>query len=588
MEIGLLYFGGLFLLFCFCFFLSMIPHQKHQRSILLSLGLITSISIYAILQSGGNSIFLVALLPIGAFFYRNHGFQKPRFPSQTFFFLFISYSIFWLFQFINILLDTYATDQLPAFAKDHFFYADIMHFLKALGTENTYNIANVYAKVPATPYHYSELWLGVLCSHFSDLPVLYAFNFIAIPILLSFLHLSAYDYIKSRVNQKDIVLFLFTLFTFLMGGMFFEGLRTLFFVPFNVHTYGLSIFIFSKIMIPCLLIMNALHSENAFTRWIIIALLPICSVTFLPITCAFAGLYFLYQWFTKQKTWLPLFPFIGVVIMIVFYVLFNPLSFSPNTKEGAETSFSLLSTINYFIGRSLSIFIIWLPLIGLTVFYLFKKWMSKQVGLLIGLTTLALFTVVFFQSLFLKNLTDSFQLFSNPTICLALLLNLVLATYSFQQKKLAIAHSVIILALAFPWFSKLIQGDIYPSYGKDESYHWAKNAFQFIEKNASSSIGVSYQNHIVGCGSCEESTPFLRLFTDKYRTINFFSDSLSHEAYYQNNGYQYLKRTAPEKLEAIYQEADFLINRTNNYEIVIDPSQKMMTSPVSITKVIIK
>lgn len=330
----------------------------------LFIGTFSIISIYAILATKGQTIFLITPFLIFLLLKQNIGtlpYSKGDKKQNN---LFFAFSVIINFLFYCWALHSFDPNKLIFVSADFNIYFRTAQFFNEFGIENA-SLNPINKAQFAAPYHYGDIWMYAIISKFvSTNP--------SVVYLIAFAHFSVifingvYYYIKSLFAQslkgKEIYLYIL-----LFAGLFtgFDFFFPKFILP-NADPYTLSVMNWAKVLVPsCSLIalLGLAQSRNWFAMAIVSMIGGLAFINALP--AVFMAMFFLFTilLFSKQisrKQWLFINSFY-VIVTSIFVVLFYkvwPTLIGIEVAKGSN-GLDMINTIDFkkYLKTALNIFL---------------------------------------------------------------------------------------------------------------------------------------------------------------------------------------------------------------------------------------
>jgi hypothetical protein len=339
----------------------------------LIIGFVVLISLFAIIWTKGNSIFLSSILIIGFYFlirkkkYRN---KKKIFYikfSKKELVIFLSvFVLFILFFFISYYL--FFIRSKGEFYCDHIFYANVSNVLSTSHVENS---SLFVGETNAGMYHFSELWFTVFLSKIFGANFLYVFLLVVSSYFASMIVLGGFSIAK--IYFKGFVL------PILLGTtlLFFRPIVAIV-IPF-INPLALNSKLF---VITAFLLFATLQylRKNTLTAFIFLFLLVPFYSTISP--GVLSGLFFLTLCLEIYKKGFQLKAFfnsytlvcVSVFLFFVLFYLAQPFIFQHEASSKMVLLYDhpLKRTLMFIINRSARVFVLLLPISLILCFIHFR------------------------------------------------------------------------------------------------------------------------------------------------------------------------------------------------------------------------
>lgn len=397
------------------FVLLRIFNSKYKVSIISDLwffilvGLLISVSSYAIITTKGNTILLPVLFLTLYLVWKYEAFSfKSNLNLRSLsVFVLLSFLINFGFHYYTSIIHTFYLEG------DFIFYGRLAHFISSNGIETTDLEYLLKDNLTKMPYHYGDIWLTSLISNLSHINPI-SVSLVVLPsileTLLGILFLQYFYTTEYRLHTFFIALFIAFLSS-IFALIPFELIHSNnFIIHLNIYQ---KLDIVSIIFLVCYILVQNKKIDYLYFFASILGLL------YLPIMPAIAltlGLFFLYYKFVKKEYIKSFYLF----ILVVLYCLFFYINLNASPKEHSNL-FALITKKGFlpFLILVIKIFIVCILQFVYLFLFIFPDYRSflNELKNQIFLIIIAICGILCYALLNLSN-ENSVQLFSNPFIAL--------------------------------------------------------------------------------------------------------------------------------------------------------------------------
>lgn len=283
-------------------------------------GILLLVSLYAIVITGGRTIFLpiVLLIVLGTWLKENRETPEQEKVSLRSVFLLMGSALLIYGCFFSQAFIGGADGTVRYASGDYAFYARLAEFLNIRGLE-TYKIDYNSAVLSVQPYHYMDIWSTALVSRFSGLNGYFSLILVVLPVFAVIFTAGAFE-LYVRFFGKNWISFSVALVSLLLAGIGF--LYPSFIFTADVHDYGMANY--AKTLFPGSLIVYSIllfreDRKNAFLLSAIIACLSF--VTLAPAVAILVGMIVLYWLLSRKLNLYTILPALlaGIFSLAYFY-----------------------------------------------------------------------------------------------------------------------------------------------------------------------------------------------------------------------------------------------------------------------------
>lgn len=471
LESTLLHFLFTLVVFYLCFFvghvLSSLMKHNEGNSIFskLALGIISIITIYAVLITKGKSIFSLGIILTAVYlllskmhlntneFIRNFRKLNPQLYIGLLIplvFFVIQFSLF--YDFTNL--------EHKLINPDYAFYSRLAVFLREFGVENT--TISYFGNIPngVLPYHYAEIWFASFVGDLLGVHNQQALNLITYAVFYSVIYFGAIDLI--RVVKNQLKLPSNTSDYFLGFLILFIGFWA-FLYPTNIQVLQMDVWVIkltelNKLVFIYLLaipILISIINKKFFQVSFLVSLLVIGYVSVAPSVFLTIGLYFLSLYFLKHINFRKLLTLFLPLIITVLYFYFFYSFFGVKSNVTLESGEFLQqfydlkyykTMVNVFGKMTIQIMIVSFPI--MLILILNRRKISSNYNPILIFVSLLVFMSLAIWAVLWK-MHDSVQLYSNVSnpfinlLLFILIINIILKVSNIWRLVLI---SIIVVA----------------------------------------------------------------------------------------------------------------------------------------------
>lgn len=332
----------------------------------VTIGLLTVISCYAIVITGGKTLLLPVPFVLVALLLteKTKNDKVVLIANKTFlWFGILSFILFFIYYLqAHISLDS---KSFRFASSDHSYYA------RLASTINTYSIESPKLYFPGIdnyrpePYHYIDIWTTAFISKVTGLNSHYSLSIVMYPVFAAIFSIGMFEAAVKRYGNS-LTVQLISLFT-----VFFSGIG-IFFPKFllSAEIYDYAPIIYTKALFPGIIILLALgyYSIRSFNKLFIISIGG--ALLFITIAPSFALVLFplfVYRLFIKKDKLYTYWPSVAALLFSFIYVSYLYKNGSGQVSIINETIISFLRRLAaIFLGGGLQ-FLMWTPVLLLLI-----------------------------------------------------------------------------------------------------------------------------------------------------------------------------------------------------------------------------
>jgi len=388
----------------------------YRAFVSLIIGLFSVITVFAILKTRFNTVFLGLIFIFFIYFFKSKhtNYNKESFRTSLFsnlvkdLILICILSLVFYIIFGALFFDTPYNRMAHG---DYYYYTRLIYKMAEYGYENTIlglDPFYIHNKIGASPYHYPELWLSVIYFQIFNILPLISILIITQVIIATVLCIGIIALAQEFSNSIIIKIFGF-LSLFFSGLLFFEPIpQTSSFIDFgNIYNPKFSII---ALFLIWYLILFIRKSDYFYFPLLI---LPVINIATAPSILTALSLYFLIKAITSRKIKIFIAKFLPILTVTIFLSVFYLLQPKiPSSNLGIidimdvnkHDPFQILKTFAGGILIFLSIYIwFFLPFLAYIVyvkFYIKEAFESKFKDIFL------FWGILFFTGLIIWNLTN--------------------------------------------------------------------------------------------------------------------------------------------------------------------------------------
>ncbi len=338
------------------------------------LGIIITVTVYAIYKTNFNSIYILVLpLLILLFRYRKGSFNINYFSDYKGLFAQLAASVFLFFlayYFFYVYMD-------GAVYGDNQFYASIAYSLQHTGIETT-NFDWTLAAKPASPYHFTEAWFTALWSKLFQLNTLKTYYLLYVPIFGSMVFsgaLALVEKLSNRLKTNNTIIYIIAILFLLIQNIdipFFQITQKFFHVGSWFHNFKFSV-VYLIFIAVALLLINKQYKQAFIFLLLSVPLYSPLSISVL------SGLFIALVSLRLMKE-ISIRRFFQAITLLVSIPIIYFLFYFLQNKTGSSFEIPNLSIVSVFAKTTkvfIKLFVFGVLPSGLLIFLVYKMYKSS-------------------------------------------------------------------------------------------------------------------------------------------------------------------------------------------------------------------